>query len=130
MGLTIASFRGVAGHLFETHDLVLPDYSGFSSERFTAPPSIKSFAALVWKIADAIGVDRISLAGNSLGGGLCLSAASHFPERVSAVLLSNPACFPQALPRMYELVRFPLLGEFFMSISPAEKFIGGVERIG
>jgi len=130
MGLTIASFRGVGGYLFETHDLLLPDYSGFSGAGFHAPPSIKAFAETVWRIADACGCERFALAGNSLGGGLCLAAAAHCPERISALLLSNPACFPQALPRMYELVRYPLLGELFMSISPAEKFVGGVEYIG
>ncbi len=130
MGLTIASFRGVSGYLLQTHDLILPDYSGFSGTGFTEPPSLKGFAAGVWQLADHLGIERVSLAGNSLGGGLCITAALMAPERVECMLFSNPACFPQRLPSMYRLVRYPLLGELFMAITPAGRFVGGVEKIG
>lgn len=130
MGLTIATFRGISGHLFQTHDLILPDYSGFSGTGFNGPPSFKAFATIVWRIADALGMERISLAGNSLGGGLCITAALMEPRRVQCMLLSNPACFPQRLPSMYRLVRHPLIGELFMAITPAERFVAGVEHIG
>ncbi|HEY4328159.1 MAG TPA: alpha/beta fold hydrolase, partial [Phycisphaerae bacterium] len=132
MGLTIATFRDIAPYLLATHDLLLPDYSGFSQEGSSLPDhaSFKSFALSGWRIADALGIERLSLAGNSLGGGLCLMACLIAPQRVDRVVLSNPACFPQQLPRTYRLARTPLVGELFMFITPPERFIEGVEYIG
>jgi pimeloyl-ACP methyl ester carboxylesterase len=130
MGLTIASFRGVAPFLLETHDLILPDYSGFSLRQSGDGLGMKGVVRSLWRIADVLGIRRMSLGGNSLGGGLCLMAALEEPDRVDRLVLSNPACFPQTLPRMYRLARVPLLGELFMTITAAEKFVGGVEYIG
>jgi pimeloyl-ACP methyl ester carboxylesterase len=131
MGLTIASFRGVARHLLQTHDLLLPDYSGFSLRDGAAQDlTLKGFVRSLWRIADLLGIERLSLGGNSLGGGICLMAAIEAPQRVTRMVLSNPACFPQKLPTMYRIARVPLLGEFFMRITAPEKFVGGVEFIG
>jgi pimeloyl-ACP methyl ester carboxylesterase len=140
MGLTIATFRGVAGYLFETHDLALIDYSTLSSITWDPPSppdgwpqggvAIKVMAEAVWAVADAIGVEVIDLAGNSLGGGMCLVAAIQKPARVRRMVLANPACYPQELPRMYRLARVPLLGELLMAATRPEKLIGGLEHIG
>jgi pimeloyl-ACP methyl ester carboxylesterase len=133
MGLTIASFRDIARYLFPTHDLLLPDYSSFSlsaAEGASGGGAAKVFAHSLWRIADAVAVNRVSIGGNSLGGGLCLLATLIALDRVDRLVLSNPACFPQALPRMYRIARVPLLGELMMAITPAEKLIGGVEYIG
>jgi pimeloyl-ACP methyl ester carboxylesterase len=132
MGLTIASFRGVAHHLFATHDLVLPDYSSFTLTDVTTDesPAAKVYAHSLWRIIDLLGVEKISAGGNSLGGGLCLLAALMEPRRMKRMVLANPACFPQELPKMYRLARMPLLGEALMTITGAEKLIGGVEYIG
>jgi len=137
MGLTIATFRGVSGYLFLTHDLALVDYSSLSCKpaesgwpRGGMP--IRALADAVWLIADAIGAQSFNVAGNSLGGGMCVVAALH-PQgksRIQKVLLSNPACYPQSLPTMYRLARIPLFGELLMTITRPEKLIGGVEYIG
>ena len=131
MGLTISTFRGISGHLFQTHDLILPDYSGFSLTTPLPPDaSFRIMSSASWRIVDALGIRNFALGGNSLGGGLCLTVTVDAPERIDCLLLSNPACYPQVLPRMYRIVRYPLLGEMFMAITPAEKFVAGVEYIG
>ncbi|HUO09330.1 MAG TPA: alpha/beta hydrolase [Phycisphaerae bacterium] len=138
MGLTIATFRAIAPYLFHSHDLALIDYSSL-----TLPPQsagwplggvpIRALAESVWPIADALRAKTFSIAGNSLGGGLCLITALHpnaqQKSRLTKILLSNPACYPQKLPTMYRLARVPLLGELLMSITPAEKLVAGVEYI-
>ena len=131
MGLTIASFRAIAPYLLATHDLILPDYSGFSCDgSLPVHGPFKAFTAAVWRIADALHLDRIDLAGSSLGGGFVLIATLAEPSRVGRIVLANPACFPQQLPSMYRLARIPILGEIIMLTSSAEKLIGGLERIG
>jgi pimeloyl-ACP methyl ester carboxylesterase len=137
MGLTIATFRGVAGYLFETHDLALIDYSTLSSSEWRESDGwpaggvgIRVMAEAVWAVADALGVARMDLAGNSLGGALCLVAALQKPERVRRLVLANPACYPQDLPLMYRLAKVPILGEVLMGTTKPEKLIGGLEHIG
>jgi pimeloyl-ACP methyl ester carboxylesterase len=133
MGITIASFRGVSGYLFEDHDLALPDYSSLSCEASGWPQggvAIRAMTHAVWRVADALGVEKFSLCGNSLGGAMCLLAALEHPERVERMALANPACYPQPLPTMYRLARVPVLGELLMTITRPEKLIGGLEYIG
>jgi pimeloyl-ACP methyl ester carboxylesterase len=132
MGLTIASFRGISPYLLATHDLLCPDYSGFSQDHTPLPDhaSFKAFAVSLWRLADALGIQRLSLAGNSLGGGLALMATLLAPQRVDRIVLSNPACFPQTLPTTYRLARMPLCGELMMAMSSPEKLIAGLEYVG
>ena len=141
MGLTVATFHGVAPYLLDTHDLALVDYSSLST---TAWPEwsgaadgcphggvgIRIMAQAIWAVADTLQIDRFDLAGNSLGGALCLLAALQHPQRIRRMVLANPACYPQRLPRMYRLARIPILGEFLMTTTRAEKLIAGVEYIG
>ena len=132
MGLNIATFHGLAGYLLPTHDLVLIDYSNLGVPHAWPPGGVsaKVMAESVWRVADALSLERASLVGNSLGGGLCLIAALMQPHRVEKLALANPACYPQPLPFMYVLARVPLIGETVMAISPAEKFVAGIEHIG
>jgi pimeloyl-ACP methyl ester carboxylesterase len=132
MGLTIASFRGVAPYLLATHDLLLPDYSGFSQDSAPLPEEagFKAIVVWLWRLADALGIARLSLAGNSLGGGLALMAALHQPRRVEKIVLANPACFPQDLPTTYWLARLPLWGELMMTLTSPERLIAGLEHVG
>jgi pimeloyl-ACP methyl ester carboxylesterase len=132
LGLTIGSFRGIFPGLFRTHDLILPDYSGFTLDRSHRPGhvSFKSYTLALWRIADALGIAQLSLGGNSLGGGLALMAALLALPRVRCIVLSNPACFPQKLPRMYRMARVPLFGELLMAFTRPEKLLAGVEGIG
>lgn len=132
MGLTIATFHGIAPYLLNTHDLILPDYSSmsvptaFPTEHFSPRLMLKA----VFAIADALDLPTFDLGGNSLGGGMALLAAIEQPRRINRLALYAPACYPQELPRMYKLARIPLLGELMMTISPAARFVGGVEHIG
>jgi pimeloyl-ACP methyl ester carboxylesterase len=139
MGLSIATFRGVAPYLLASHDLILPDYSGLACTPAGIPArdagwsgriDVRAMVAGVFDLLDALHVERADFSGNSLGGGMCIVAALEFPARTGKLLLSNPACYPQTLPRMYRLARVPLLGELLMTITRPEKLIGGVEYIG
>jgi pimeloyl-ACP methyl ester carboxylesterase len=136
MGLTIATFRGVGPYLFQTHDLALIDYSSLTCHKGPdgwprGGVAIRALAESTWPIVDALGAEKFSIGGNSLGGGIALITALH-PQaktRVQKILLSNPACYPQPLPTFYQLARIPLLGEFLFSITRPEKMIAGVEFI-
>ncbi|HVX86203.1 MAG TPA: alpha/beta hydrolase [Phycisphaerae bacterium] len=139
MGLTTSSFRGIAPWLLASHDLLLIDYSGLacapaglspSHSGWSGALSARHIIAGIFHVLDALRIPRADFAGNSLGGGMCLVAALEAPQRVGRIVLSNPACYPQTLPRTYRWARVPLLGPLLMATTRPEKLIGGVEYIG
>jgi pimeloyl-ACP methyl ester carboxylesterase len=62
--------------------------SGDDAER---GPSVSRFAEVLAKVLDALGIERATLVGNSIGGGAALRFASDLPGRVRALVLENPA---------------------------------------
>ncbi len=66
-----------------------PDIIGFG---FTDRPAGVDYTMQTWRrhligFADALGLERFSIVGNSFGGGLAISMAVHAPERVDRLVL-------------------------------------------
>jgi 2-hydroxy-6-oxonona-2,4-dienedioate hydrolase len=77
------------------------------------PRTAAEYARWVVQLADALGLDRFALAGNSLGANVARSVAARWPERVSALVLVDGGSWAQdpggrlllALPGGLALVR-------------------------
>jgi len=131
MGLHIASFRGIAAHLLPLCDLVLIDYNSFAGIGWPeGGPSIRMLMHAAMRIPKELGLEHIFMGGASLGGGMSVMAALDYPQIVDALVLLNPAVFPQELPQIYKTLRVPIQGEMFMRIIPPEQLVGGVASIG
>ena len=132
MGLTTASYWGMLPYTLPTHDLLLMDWSDFATgdywPRHGMP--LPQLAADVVAVTAALNIDDFILAGSSLGGGLSLMAAIDHPQRVSGLILFNPAAYPQRLPGFYKLSRIPLIGELAMRMLPADRLTRAVFRTG
>lgn len=81
--------------LAEKRPLILPDLRGHA--RSTTPVdlsgySIPIFAADVAAFLDAIGVERVHIGGQSLGGFTTAQLAVDFPEKCASVLLCDTSC--------------------------------------
>ncbi len=50
-----------------------------------------TYAQWLAQVMDGLGIEKAAVVGNSLGGWLTLELATHFPERVSALVLLAPA---------------------------------------
>jgi 2-hydroxy-6-oxo-octa-2,4-dienoate hydrolase len=82
-----ANWRLTIPALATEHRVLAPDMAGFG---FSDKPGTYGMAAWVDQLAgffDALGIERASLVGNSFGGGLAISFASRFPERVDRLVL-------------------------------------------
>lgn len=70
----------------------VPDLPGFGrSERPPHPYDIPELADALARFMDAVGVERATLLGNSLGCPIIGEFLDHFPERVERVIFVSPA---------------------------------------
>lgn len=88
-----ANWRLILPGLAEEFDVVAPDIVGFG---FTDRPDGFDYNMASWRqhllgFADAIGLEKFSLVGNSFGGGLAISMAVNHPERVDKLILMGAA---------------------------------------
>lgn len=132
MGITAASFVGIAPYLLASHDLLIVDYNSFASQAGWPPGglSLSQLAKACWCIPDTLAISRISILGSSLGGGLAMLMAGDRPEAVEKLILINAACYPQQLPLMYRLIRTPILGELIMLTTRPKRLVDGVAWLG
>ena len=75
------------------HRVLAPDIVGFghTSRPDDVRYSLRSWTDHVWAFADAMGLERFSLVGNSLGGRISLEMATERPERIARmVLMGSP----------------------------------------
>jgi 4,5:9,10-diseco-3-hydroxy-5,9,17-trioxoandrosta-1(10),2-diene-4-oate hydrolase len=88
------------------------DLPGFGkSDKEIEDFSLDYAAAFLARFMDAVGIERASLAGNSLGGVVCAQTAVQFPERVSNLVLVGSAGFGRELSPYLRLWSVPVLGD-------------------
>ncbi len=71
------------------------------------------YARFVLDLLDALKVQQVVIAGNSLGGEVAWRTAVMAPQRVAGLVLVDavgPRFTPQAVPLAFQLVRVPVLG--------------------
>ncbi len=132
MGLTTASFWGMLPYVMPSHDVLLIDWSDFATGDYWPRRGLglERLAADLWAVPTVLGIERLVLAGSSLGGGLSLMTAFDQPLRVTGLILFNPAAYPQPLPLFYKTLRIPLLGEFSMRVIRSSSITEGVIHTG
>ena len=82
-----ANWRLTMPALAAEHRVLAPDMAGFG---FSDKPGTYGMAQWVDQLlgfVDGLGLERVSLVGNSFGGGLAISFASRFPDRVDRLVL-------------------------------------------
>ena len=85
---------------------------GFSGSDLAPGRTIRSFAADVAELADALALDRFAIVGVSAGGPYALACAHELGERVTGVAACSslsPLCAPHATPGMRKRIRAALL---------------------
>jgi pimeloyl-ACP methyl ester carboxylesterase len=71
---------------------VVPDLPGYgNSAAWGHALGIPSLAWALLELLDALGLERVVLVGNSMGGPVSLEVAHSAPERVAGVVLASPA---------------------------------------
>ena len=91
-----ANWRLTLPALSERFRVVAPDVLGFG---YTERPDSVRYDLDTWTehltgFLDALGLERVSVVGNSFGGALALSLATRFPERVDKLVLMGSVGVP------------------------------------
>lgn len=87
------------------------DLPGFGRSRLPEAweESLSGMIEAVVAFLDAKGIEKTSIVGSSMGGGIALGVAGRHPERVDRIVLLNPYGFPST-PYAVEVARSRILG--------------------
>jgi pimeloyl-ACP methyl ester carboxylesterase len=105
-----------AGDKYRFISLDLPGH-GLSASG-DQPYDPDKFAVFCWQFLDRIGVEKVILVGNSMGGGISILMANSQPQRVEKLLLVNSACLGRSTAVPFRLMTLPLVGEILTKPSP------------
>ena len=90
------SWRDVFDELAKEFRVVALDLKGFG---FTSKPEgdyrLETQAALVIGLLDQLKIERATLCGSSMGGGVALAAAINYPQRVRSLVLVDSSAFTE-----------------------------------
>jgi pimeloyl-ACP methyl ester carboxylesterase len=99
--------------------LIALDLPGHGLSDFGREPfAPKTFAAFVWKFADALGLSSVHVAGNSMGGAIGVQMRAQQPARVQTMLLAAAASLGRDCPVPFRLMTLPVLGALMSRAGP------------
>ncbi len=88
IGDSSATWAPVIGELSRRHLVIAPDLLGHgNSDKPRADYSVAAYANGVRDLLGVLGVERATLVGHSLGGGVAMQFAYQFPERTERLVL-------------------------------------------
>jgi len=80
------NFRGVLPTFVERFRCLILEFPGFGvSDDFGGHPMVTAQGAVA-PFLDALGVDRVDIVGNSMGGGVGINFAIHHPDRIGKLV--------------------------------------------
>ena len=125
-GSSIYSWKDVLPALATGHDVVALDLPGFGGSGIPERLSPDHLPRAVLGVMDRLGIERASLAGNSLGGATALWVAAARPERVDRLVLIDSAGLrldPQDRPLLLRLLSLP--GASLVGRLPVRRLVAG-----
>jgi len=89
---------------------------GYSERLKKMEYSFELYGKQVTGFMDALNIKKATLAGQSMGGGISVYVAAHYPERVDRLILVDPAVIPYPMTTMGRIYQLPFIGEFLNAI--------------
>ncbi|MCX5762492.1 MAG: alpha/beta hydrolase [Gemmatimonadetes bacterium] len=131
---SLHTWDGWADSLKATRRVIRFDLPGFG---LTGPApdgdySMQAYSLFVQRTLEAIGVHRVVLAGNSLGGWIAWRVALAKPELVQRLILVDAAGYPfhsHSVPIGFRLARIPVLKGLLQRVMPRSVVEGSVRNV-
>ncbi|MDG3011687.1 alpha/beta hydrolase [Rhodococcus sp. D2-41] len=97
--------------LAERYTVVAPDLLGHGrSDKPRADYSIAAYANGMRDLMDVLGIDRATLVGHSLGGGVAMQFAYQYPDRVERIVLVSTGGVTRDVNPILRLISIPPVG--------------------
>jgi pimeloyl-ACP methyl ester carboxylesterase len=111
-------WKGNIPGLAEKHKVYAIDLWGWGfSERLNANDyCAELYGRQVVGFMDALNIQKATLAGCSMGGGVSVYVAAHYPDRVDRLILIDAAVIPYPMPVIGWIYQQPYIGEFLNAI--------------
>ncbi|HAC34373.1 MAG TPA: alpha/beta hydrolase, partial [Gammaproteobacteria bacterium] len=95
----ISNWQFALPYLGQTYHCLAPDIAGFGESPCHQPPTGAAAWIDVWvrqmiDFIDALGLQKVSLVGNSMGGGVSLHLVDRYPDRFDRVVLMGAVGAP------------------------------------
>lgn len=129
LGATKLSWLPLLHPLGERYRVTALDFPGHGeSTKARAAYTPRFFAGVIRRALDALGVDRVALVGNSMGGRVALELADRAPDRVAALVLLDPAIPGLPFPYYARLMRLVPAGMGRFPLPLRRKMVGAFIR--
>jgi pimeloyl-ACP methyl ester carboxylesterase len=122
-GASLHTWDGWVSEMQATERIIRLDLPAFGLTGPTADGaySMEVFRDVVIQLLDSLGVSRVDIAGNSLGGYIAWYTALHHPERVRKLVLIDAVGYPienSSKPIAFRLAAVPVINKIFTYITP------------
>ncbi len=125
-----ASWEPVLDLLGQHFEIIAPDLLGHGdSAKPRGDYSLGANASLLRDLLLALGHDRATVAGHSLGGGIAMQFAYQFPERVDRLVLVSSGGLGRSVTPVLRAVALPG-AELVLPLLASEPLVGAGRRIG
>jgi pimeloyl-ACP methyl ester carboxylesterase len=124
--------------LGRTRRVIAVDLPGFGASDPLVPPAAEmtDHAAAMLALCDALGLDRVTAGGHSMGGLVALAMAALAPERVARVIMVNAGGVPMTEARLSAVVGVIRLSHAFLrrpgvlrALSRRPRLRGGLSKV-
>lgn len=130
MAGSATTWKRVMPALSAEFTVVAPDLLGHGrSEKRAGDYSLGALASSLRDLLVALGHDRASIVGQSLGGGVAMQLAYQFPERCERLVLVSSGGLGREVNRLLSLLSLPG-SEAVLSLACSEPVRGAIERVG
>jgi pimeloyl-ACP methyl ester carboxylesterase len=89
---------------------------GYSERLKKTEYSFELYGKQVTEFMDVLNIKKAALVGQSMGGGISVYVAAHYPERVDRLILVDPAVIPFPMSTIGKIYQLPFIGEFLNAI--------------
>jgi pimeloyl-ACP methyl ester carboxylesterase len=89
---------------------------GYSERLKENEYSFERYGKQIVGFMDALKINKASLVGQSMGGGISVYVAAHFPDRVDRLILVDPAVIPYPMTTTGMIYQLPFVGEFLNAL--------------
>ncbi|NLE81924.1 MAG: alpha/beta hydrolase [Rhodococcus sp.] len=112
IGDNSTTWSDVIPHLAKNHTVIAPDLLGHGrSDKPRADYSVAAYANGMRDLLVTLGIDRVTIVGHSLGGGVAMQFAYQFPQMVERLVLVSAGGITRDVHPLLRLASVPLVNE-------------------